>query len=351
MTSRRTTATPRALVIGGLITLVALWGAILLILFPSLITAQDPPAESTARSELGNPPPDFQTIAVSGTGHAALQPDAWIIHAIISTTEPFAVKARGEAETAANQLHQALKAQGIHDRQIRRSLFVVATGSELPPDPTVAPTPTPTPRPTALPGEILQPLPTPDLTHVSNEVRNRPPARPAWLQTGYTAYLHIAVTLEEEPLAYRTADFIQRTAQHNVFINAIYPAVFDPDAARRDAANRAIANALQKAQTMASALGLQLDEPIQLVLDHTSPDQYDGYPTHPSDSHRRSLNTGLSGVAGKPNISTSAEPTPPPPFLDELPQPAHSTATATITWIATQPSPEFPAPTAVPSDD
>lgn len=195
-----------------------------------------------------------QGIWVTGEGKVTVTPDVAIISVGIQSQETTVAAAQAKAAAAMDQLMQALKAQGVADKDIQTTSFYIS-----------------------------------QVTRYDNSTQQQ-------IVTGYMVSNSVTVKIRDVKKAGTTIDAVAEAGGDLTRINGITFTVDDPTNSYNDARGKAIDNAVAKAKQMADKAGVKLGKIIYITENNYYTPVY------------QSLDMKATAGAPAPAVSTSVSP-------------------------------------------
>ncbi len=192
-------------------------------------------------------------ITVSGTGKTSIKPDIAQIQLGVSTLAPSVQEARDKAAQALDGMIASIKANGVADKDIQTQQLYIQ----------------------------------PEYDYSNNQQTLR----------GFRISNVVSVKLRDINKTGKLVDDAVSAGGNETQIQGIAFTVENPDDAKAQAREKAVADAKQKAQTLAKAAGVQVGDVLQISESGYSPPMYDA---------RSSFSGPNTGVAASPETPIQA---------------------------------------------
>jgi uncharacterized protein YggE len=186
--------------------------------------------DTTIRTD-GNGNPAINGITVTGTGKTTAKPDIAQIQLGISTLAPTVQEARDRAATALDAMLASVKANGVADKDIQTQQFNIQ----------------------------------PEYDYRNNEQTLR----------GFRINNVVSVKLRNIDSTSKVVDDAVQAGGNDTQIQGIFFTIDNPDDLKSEARQKAVADAKQKAQTLADAAGVEVGDALQISESSYTPPVYD----------------------------------------------------------------------------
>ncbi len=202
-------------------------------------------------------------IWVSGEGKVDATPDVAIISVGIQSQEVTVADAQAKAAEAMDKVMQALKAQGVDEKDIQTASYYIS-----------------------------------QVTRWDNDKQEQ-------IITGYSVTNTVTVKVRDVTKAGTTIDAVAAAGGDLTRVNGITFTLDDPTSKYNDARDLAIANAKAKAQQMAEKSGAKLGKITYITESTNYSPIYRGYDTKANGAAPEAVSTSIS--AGELQISTTVQ--------------------------------------------